>query len=151
VRDMNSKTNSGPSCAFPICASIAVVQRSSRQRKCSASFSPLREPIRYSEHLDRDGEKSSQNACRLALEGLVSKRKDGRYRSERNEGLGSRRRAAPSDLRCRRLGGGDLIMRANSSADSPRNDKKRLIARLALLQIKKPRSEPARRFARRSG
>jgi hypothetical protein len=30
-------------------------------------------------------------------------------------------------------------------------DKKRLIARLALLQIKKPQIEPARRFARRSG
>jgi len=43
------------------------------------------EPIRFSEHLDADGREVFVNACRLELEGVISKRKDGRYRSGRND------------------------------------------------------------------
>jgi bifunctional non-homologous end joining protein LigD len=40
--------------------------------------------IRFSEHLDGGGEPLFKRACRLELEGLVSKRKDSKYRSGRS-------------------------------------------------------------------
>ena len=39
--------------------------------------------IRYSEHIETDGKAMLQNACRLGLEGIISKRKDQPYRSGR--------------------------------------------------------------------
>ena len=39
--------------------------------------------IRYSEHIETDGQAMLQNACRLGLEGIISKRKDQPYRSGR--------------------------------------------------------------------
>ena len=41
--------------------------------------------MRLSEHLGADGREVLVNACRLELEGVVSKLKDGRYRSGRND------------------------------------------------------------------
>jgi bifunctional non-homologous end joining protein LigD len=41
-------------------------------------------PIQYSEHLEEDGPKVFRNACDLEWEGIVSKLKDGKYRSGRN-------------------------------------------------------------------
>lgn len=40
-------------------------------------------PIRYSEHLPDGGSKLFEHACKLGLEGIVSKRLDSHYRSER--------------------------------------------------------------------
>jgi bifunctional non-homologous end joining protein LigD len=39
--------------------------------------------IRYSEHIEGNGKAMLQNACRLGLEGIISKRKDQPYRSGR--------------------------------------------------------------------
>src|SRR5690606_33589153 len=39
--------------------------------------------IRYSEHFEEDGEMMLRHACRLSLEGLVSKRANSRYSSGR--------------------------------------------------------------------
>jgi bifunctional non-homologous end joining protein LigD len=44
-------------------------------------------PIRYSEHLRHGGSKLLEDACKLGLEGIVSKRLDSPYRSERTERL----------------------------------------------------------------
>jgi len=41
--------------------------------------------LRYSEHLEIDGEAMFEHACQMRLEGVVSKRKDGRYISGRSE------------------------------------------------------------------
>jgi bifunctional non-homologous end joining protein LigD len=41
--------------------------------------------LKYSEELDEDGPEVYRNACKLELEGIVSKKRDGRYRSGRNE------------------------------------------------------------------
>jgi bifunctional non-homologous end joining protein LigD len=41
--------------------------------------------IKYSEELDEDGPEVYRSACKLELEGIVSKKRDGRYRSGRNE------------------------------------------------------------------
>src|SRR3954469_19858186 len=41
-------------------------------------------PLKYSEHLEATGRTVFGKACGLELEGVVSKRKDGRYRSGRN-------------------------------------------------------------------
>jgi bifunctional non-homologous end joining protein LigD len=41
-------------------------------------------PIKFSEHLEEDGAKVFRQACDLELEGIVSKLKDGKYRSGRN-------------------------------------------------------------------
>lgn len=40
--------------------------------------------ISFSEHLEGDGDELFRNACRFELEGLVSKRKDAKYRSGRS-------------------------------------------------------------------
>jgi bifunctional non-homologous end joining protein LigD len=45
---------------------------------------PKRSPLKYSEHLDAVGKSVFKNACSLELEGVVSKLKNGRYRSGRN-------------------------------------------------------------------
>ena len=41
--------------------------------------------LRFSEHLESDGEAMVRSACRLGLEGVISKRRDFPYRSGRNE------------------------------------------------------------------
>jgi bifunctional non-homologous end joining protein LigD len=45
----------------------------------------LARPIRYSEHFEDDGAVVLRHACDMALEGIVSKRKDAPYRSGRSE------------------------------------------------------------------
>src|SRR5262245_50855409 len=40
--------------------------------------------IRFNEHMDGDGEIAFQHACKLGLEGIVSKRKNSPYRSGRS-------------------------------------------------------------------
>jgi bifunctional non-homologous end joining protein LigD len=40
-------------------------------------------PVLYSEHLEEEGPQLRERACKMGLEGIVSKRKDGRYRSGR--------------------------------------------------------------------
>lgn len=43
------------------------------------------DPLRYSEHFDEDGDVMLRHACRLSLEGLVSKLADAPYRSGRSK------------------------------------------------------------------
>jgi len=40
--------------------------------------------IRFNEHMEGDGETVFRQACKLGLEGIVSKRKDSAYRSGRS-------------------------------------------------------------------
>jgi ATP dependent DNA ligase domain len=40
--------------------------------------------LRFSEHLEGDGEAIFRHACALGLEGIISKRRDARYRSGRS-------------------------------------------------------------------
>jgi bifunctional non-homologous end joining protein LigD len=40
--------------------------------------------IRFNEHMEGDGETVLRHACKLGLEGIVSKRKDSAYRSGRS-------------------------------------------------------------------
>jgi bifunctional non-homologous end joining protein LigD len=42
--------------------------------------------LRYVEHLEEGGAEMFEHACRLGLEGIVSKHRDGRYRSGRSRG-----------------------------------------------------------------
>ena len=42
--------------------------------------------LRYSEHFEQDGDLILQHACRLSLEGVISKLRDGAYRSGRGKG-----------------------------------------------------------------
>ncbi len=44
----------------------------------------FRDPLRYTEHRDRDGEDFSEQACRDGWEGLIAKRADARYQSGRS-------------------------------------------------------------------
>jgi bifunctional non-homologous end joining protein LigD len=54
-----------------------------RKRLLKALIGGLEGRIRYSEHVEADGGLIYQNACKLQLEGIVSKRKDSRYWSGR--------------------------------------------------------------------
>jgi ATP-dependent DNA ligase len=49
-----------------------------------AAWLKIRKALRYSEHLEGDGEAIFRHACALGLEGIVSKRRDARYRSGRS-------------------------------------------------------------------
>jgi bifunctional non-homologous end joining protein LigD len=40
--------------------------------------------LRWNEHIEGDGESIFRHACKLGLEGIVSKRKDSPYRSGRS-------------------------------------------------------------------
>jgi bifunctional non-homologous end joining protein LigD len=55
-----------------------------RKRVLAELLSETGDPLRYSEHLEDDGAAVFHNACKLELEGVVSKRKGGRYQSGRN-------------------------------------------------------------------
>jgi hypothetical protein len=46
--------------------------------------------IRFNEHIEGDGPTVFAHACKMGLEGIVSKRKDSAYRSGRDENLLSR-------------------------------------------------------------
>jgi len=46
----------------------------------------VRERIRFSDHVEGDGKKFFKHACRLGLEGIISKRRDQPYRPGRNGG-----------------------------------------------------------------
>ena len=106
---------------------------SRRRRTCAASRSSPRkdrlggaartaraEPLRLSEHFDEDGEVMLRHACRLSLEGLVSKRRDAAYppaaarawiksKCSRPPGVRDRRlRALHGSRRARRLAGARL-------------------------------------------
>lgn len=54
-----------------------------RKRVLQALLENVNGPIKYSEHLEEDGLHVYENACELELEGVVSKRVDGKYESGR--------------------------------------------------------------------
>ena len=56
-----------------------------RRRGCrSYHLRSADKALRFSEHLEGDGEAIFRHACALGLEGIVSKRRDARYRSGRS-------------------------------------------------------------------
>ena len=50
-----------------------------RKRRLAALLADAGDPLRLSEHFEEDGEVMLRHACRLSLEGVVSKRRDDRY------------------------------------------------------------------------
>jgi bifunctional non-homologous end joining protein LigD len=55
-----------------------------RKRVLSILMQSTKEPLRYSEHFEADAKKLYEDACKLGLEGIVSKRADAPYRSGRS-------------------------------------------------------------------
>ena len=64
----------------------AARRRSSASAVLKALLDGLKGPILYSEHLVGDGQEMFEHAAKLQFEGIVSKRADAPYRSDRNEG-----------------------------------------------------------------
>lgn len=56
-----------------------------RKERLKELIDMLDSPVLYSEHLEGDGQELFEAAARLNYEGIVSKRADAPYRSERNE------------------------------------------------------------------
>jgi bifunctional non-homologous end joining protein LigD len=56
-----------------------------RKRVLAELLNGIEGPLKYSEHLEGDGPQLFRNACAIGIEGIVSKRKDGRYRSGRSD------------------------------------------------------------------
>ena len=56
-----------------------------RKRALRGILSGSADPLRFSEHFEEDGEVILRHACRLSLEGLVSKQGDAPYHSGRNK------------------------------------------------------------------
>ena len=57
-----------------------------RRRRLRIALRGADKALRFSDHLEGDGEAIFRHACALGLEGIVSKRRDGRYRSGRSAG-----------------------------------------------------------------
>ena len=86
----------------------------------------------YSEHFEEDGEVMLQHACRLSLEGLVSKQRDGGLSDRSDQGLDQvemlgapgvrhrRLRAIDGLARARRLAGARLLPRRQARPCRPR-------------------------------
>ena len=65
---------------------LALVDRKERLRKLlSARKAPKAARIRFVEHFETGGDAVLRSACKLSLEGIVSKRADGHYRSGRTD------------------------------------------------------------------
>lgn len=56
-----------------------------RKRVLSELLNGNEGPLKYSEHLEGNGPQLFRNACGIGIEGIVSKRKDGRYQSGRSD------------------------------------------------------------------
>ena len=56
-------------------------QLADRKRRLAKILAKSTDAIQFSEHLDHDGPLVFEHACRLGLEGIVSKRLDAPYRS----------------------------------------------------------------------
>jgi ATP-dependent DNA ligase len=54
--------------------------------------------IRLNEHMEDDGETVFRHACKLGLEGIVSKRKDSAFRSKLTYCVGIKRRLCPTSV-----------------------------------------------------
>jgi bifunctional non-homologous end joining protein LigD len=69
-----------------------------RKATLTSVLAKARVGIRYNEHLEfDDGEAVFHHACRMGLEGIVSKRKDSPYRSGRSPACEALRREAEED------------------------------------------------------
>jgi bifunctional non-homologous end joining protein LigD len=55
-----------------------------RKTALAAILAPAARGLRFNEHLEYDGAIVFKHACKLGLEGIVSKRKDSRYSSGRS-------------------------------------------------------------------
>ena len=55
-----------------------------RRGRLRMALGDARKALRFSEHLQGDGEAIFRHACAMGLEGIVSKRRDCRYRSGRS-------------------------------------------------------------------
>jgi len=56
-----------------------------RKQALAGLLKGAKEPLRLSEHFDEGGEMVLRHACRLSLEGIVSKKRDAPYRSGRSD------------------------------------------------------------------
>jgi bifunctional non-homologous end joining protein LigD len=56
-----------------------------RKEALQQLIGPERGLVRFSEHFEQDGDLVLRHACRLSLEGVISKRRDGPYRSGRGK------------------------------------------------------------------
>src|SRR5215208_6088899 len=139
-----------------------------RKQVLAELLADAQEPIRFSEHIAANGARVFQNACKLELEGIVSKRTDGGYRSGRNDTwvkatcrhrdtfaiVGWAEKNGKFDgVYLGRNDEGELVYGGKVERGFSEEDKRNLLARLEPLRIKKqpiaaPRSFPKARWVR---
>ena len=92
-----------PSTCSRLTATICGSEPLERAAQCATSrrCSPgLRAGIQFNEHADLDGATVFEAACKMGLEGIVSKRRDFPYRSGRSKGwIKVKNPASPAMLR----------------------------------------------------
>ena len=64
-------------------ATTCATRRSRRARRCCARSSATARSIRYSDHVEGNGPAFFEQACKLGLEGIISKRADSTYQAAR--------------------------------------------------------------------
>ena len=77
---------------------LAPLLKSPRRYAATVLASKVAPGLRWNEHIEGDGEAIFRHACKLGLEGIVSKRKDSPYRSGRSPDW----RSFPIDRPCQR-------------------------------------------------
>ena len=141
-----------------------------RKEVLAELLSDAPQPIRLSEHLEADGAEVFKSACAMQLEGIVSKKKDGRYRSGRNETWvkatcrhretfvvagWAEKKGKFDGVYLGRNNEGELVYAGKLETGFSEEDKKNLMARLRPLVTKKqpinaPRSFPKARWVQPS-
>ena len=89
-QDRPSSSSSPSTCCTPAARTCAPCRCPTRKERLQAFLASRASPtrsLRFVEHFDTGGDAVLQSACRLSLEGIVSKRADAPYRSGRSETL----------------------------------------------------------------
>jgi bifunctional non-homologous end joining protein LigD len=66
------------------CEDLRLLPLEERRSRLRKTLIGAGKALRFSEHLEGDGPEIFRHACALGLEGIVSKRRDARYRSGRS-------------------------------------------------------------------
>jgi bifunctional non-homologous end joining protein LigD len=132
-----------------------------RKQVLAELLADAQEPIRSSEHIAANGTRVFQNACKLELEGIVSKRVDGRYRSGRNDSwvratcrhretfaivAWAEKNGKFDGIYLGRNDEGELAYGGKVERGFSEEDKKNLMGRLEPLRVKKPPIGATRAF-----
>ena len=121
------RSSTAPSTCWARSASTRAALPLARRKQLLAEFVPARGLVRFSDHVEGDGERLFEAAAASGLEGVIAKRADSRYESGRRSRSWLKLKAPrTARARDRRLDGGQGLARAPRSAAARRAARRRV-------------------------